>query len=366
MAQPDLPGAAIAFAAALAVAATTIAARQAKPAYPGTLDDHPAIQYATTPPTDPVQRLAEDVASGKRTLTSEGPSGYLQSVLSALNISMTSQVRVLSKTGIQKEFTSPANPRQFFFNESTYVGYIPGAPLLELASHDAQQGMQFYFINQGSQTPVVARAAKCITCHLSANTLDVPGVIDRSNHIDSSGIPIPQLGFEIVNHTTPHSERWGGWSANENEIAALMTFNHQSHAINLMTRINWDWRVRVSNGEKDLGPELTALVREFADYLMFVDEAPLPSAVTPRPGFAEHFGSRFPRDSKGRSLADLDLKTRLLKYRCSYMVYSPAFDALPRLIKDAVYARIADKLSGQPALEILRDTKPEFRELRSR
>ena len=366
MAQLALPGAAIALAAAVVVSATTTAARQAKASYPGTPDDHPAIQYANTEPTDPVQRLAADVASGKRTLTNDGPSGYLQSVLNALNISMASQVRVMSKTGIQKDYTSPANPRQFFFNESTYVGYIPGAPLLELASHDAQQGMQFYIINQGSQTPVVTRATMCISCHLSANTLDVPGVIDRSNHIDDRGIPIPQLGFEIVDHTTPHGARWGGWSSTESEIAQLMTFNHQSHAINLMILLNWDWRMRASDGETTLGAELTSLVNEFADYLTFAGEARLPSPVKARPGFGEQLAARFPRDAKGRSLADLDLNTRLLKYRCSYLVYSPAFDGLPPIVKRAVYARLAERLAGQPELEILKETKKDFPDVRSR
>ena len=370
MAQLALPGAAIAAAialsAAVVVSAATTAARQAKASYPGTSDDHPAILYASTAPTDPVQRLADDVASGKRTLTKDGPTGYLEPVLQALNISMASQVRVLSKTGIQKDYTSPANPRQFFFNESTYVGYIPGAPLLELASHDAQQGMQFYIINQGAATPTITRATMCISCHLSANTLDVPGVIDRSNHIDDKGNPIPQLGFEIVNHTTPHNQRWGGWSSTDGEIAELMTFNHQSHAINLMILLNWNWRMRAGDGETTLGPELTARIKEFADYLTFVDEAPLPAPVVARPGFTEQQVARFPRDSKGRSLAEMDLKSRLLKYRCSYMVYSAAFDGLPAIVKQAVYVRMAERLAGQPALEILKETKKDFPDVRSR
>ena len=381
MAQLALPGAAIALAAAVVVSATSTAARQAKASYPGTPDDHPAIQYAVTSPTDPVQRLAEEVSSGKRTLRNEGPTGYLQSVLNALNISMASQVRVMSKTGIQKDFTSPANPRQFFFNESTYVGYIPGAPLLELASHDAQQGMQFYVINQGSPAPVVTRATMCISCHLSANTLGVPGVIDRSNHIDDRGVPIPQLGFEIVNHTTPHGDRWGGWSSTDSEIAELMTFNHQSHAINLMILLNWDWRMRASDGETSLGPELTARINEFADYLTFVDEAPIPSPVKARPGFTQQLAARFPRDSKGRSLADADLTTHLLRYPCSYMVYAEPFEALPPIVKVAVYNRVSDILLGriaqpkyaalsasgrQAALEILKETKKDFPDVRSR
>ena len=38
--------------------------------------------------------------------------------------------------------------------------------------------------------------------------------------------------------------------------------------------------------------------------------------------------ARGPRDRRGRSLYQLDLDRRLLKYPCSYLIYSPAFDAL--------------------------------------
>ena len=112
------------------------------------------------------------------------------------------------------------------------------------------------------------------------------------------------------------------------------------------------------------------------DYLLFVDEARLPAPVKGASGFAERFSALGPRDRRGRSLRELDLQTRVLKYPCSYMIYSPAFDALPAESKTAIYARLADVLSGkvtgeryarlapadrQTILEILRDTKPDFR-----
>ena len=69
-------------------------------------------------------------------------------------------------------------------------------------------------------------------------------------------------------------------------------------------------------------------MRETADYLLFVDEAPLAAPVRGVSEFAKSFSGSGPRDRKGRSLRELDLQTRLFKYRCSYMIYSPAFDAL--------------------------------------
>ena len=67
--------------------------------------------------------------------------------------------------------------------------------------------------------------------------------------------------------------------------------------------------------------------REVAGYMLFVDEAPLtPVEMT---ATAKAFSAQGPRDGKGRGLYQLDLKTRLLAYPCSYMIYSEAFDALP-------------------------------------
>src|SRR5690606_33373350 len=118
------------------------------------------------------------------------------------------------------------------------------------------------------------------------------------------------------------------------------------------------------------GPVLAA-ARDLVDYLLFADEAPLPGPVAGASGFAEVFAAAGPRDARGRSLRDLDLQSRLLTYRCSYMIYTPAFDALPATARDAVYARLWAVLSGaapdsrvqlpaderQAIVEILRDTR---------
>jgi len=108
------------------------------------------------------------------------------------------------------------------------------------------------------------------------------------------------------------------------------------------------------------------------DYLLFVDEVPLPGRVRGTSNFAETFSAEGLRDSKGRSLKRLDLDGRLMRYPCSYMIYSEAFDALPPAAIDAVYRRMWEVLSGQEKgnryvrlsltdrqaiVEILRETK---------
>jgi hypothetical protein len=88
------------------------------------------------------------------------------------------------------------------------------------------------------------------------------------------------------------------------------------------------------------------VAREIVDYMLFVDEAPLPTRVEGSSGFAEKFSARGPKDSRDRSLYQLDLTTRLLRYPCSYMIYSEAFDGLPAAARDAVYRRLYAVLSG--------------------
>lgn len=91
--------------------------------------------------------------------------------------------------------------------------------------------------------------------------------------------------------------------------------------------------------------------------------------------FTTTFPERGPRDKKGRSLRDLDLQTRLFRYPLSYMIYDPAFDALPDVAKKQIYRKLFDVLTGKDSsekyarlstqdrraiLEILRDTKPDL------
>jgi hypothetical protein len=405
-------------------------ASQAAGRFAGVLDEHPAIQYAVRPTRDPVASLDQSLNGGQKSLAYREAGGYLQSALDALRIPAESQLLVFSKTGIQRRATSPRNPRAIFFNDSTVVGYIPGARYLELAAHDPQQGVVFYTIDQTITSKTeITRRTDCLNCHVSGSTSEVPGLITRSMFTDENGDVMPQLGSFVVDHRTPLPHRWGGWfvtgnyvtppyggishmgnvtttmhptsgpatTSNEvliawlnsapvsrgyhgpdSDIAALMVFDHQRHAVNLLTRLNWEARVAEAEGAADFarGP-LSALVHTLVDYLLFVDEEPPPARVTPRAGFAERFTATGKRDKRGRSLRELNLTTRLLQYRCSYMIDTVAFEQLPTAAKQAVYRRLYEVLSARDTaapyahlspddrrtiFEILRETKPDLPE----
>ncbi len=372
-----------------------------------------------------VAQLGEALARGTRTLQRDPQMGYLAPVLEALGMPVESQLLVFSKTGVQRAYTSPRNPRALYFTESIVVGYNPGAPMLEIVAHDPKDGVAFYTIDQSADAPVVTRRTTCLACHVSPSTLDVPGLIDGSNLVGRDGTLMPMPESHDVDHRTPHTERWGGWYVTSNgtvppynpfghlgnltvseraepgpaivsdhvfvewtnsapetrgylsrdsDLAALQVFNHQVHAINLLTRLGQEARQAAASGQV-WSSALQSRANELADYLLFVGEAqPIPG-VAPRPGFAERLAARTPTDRQGRSFGQLDLNDRLLRYPCSFMIYTEAFDGLPFAAKAAVYRRMLTILQGKDAqpryahlsaadrraiLEILRDTKPDL------
>lgn len=399
-------------AAAWAVALVTIAGQGRRPAYPGTLDQHPAIDYRASAVTDEVTTLQRDLASGAAPLAFDGRQGYLRALLARLDVPVESQVLLFSKTGIQHPFTDPEHPRALYFNDRVVVGYIAGAPFIETASHDPRQGVIFQTVKQDpAGAAEITRPDRCLTCHVSANSLDVPGILVRSMFTDATGRTRPQLGSSLVDHRTPLDRRWGGWyvtgshgaarhlgnamvtdnmnpeaavtettlnrtslnlrvdaaayPAASSDIAALLVFDHQGRAMNLLTRLGWESRVAAAESRLDLSSgELRDLVNETADYLLFVDEAALPAPVLGVTGFARAFSERGSRDRRGRSLREFDLRTRLFRYRCSYMIYSPAFDALPAAARAALYARMQQVLTARDdgeVMAILDDTRKGWR-----
>jgi len=178
----------------------------------------------------------------------------------------------------------------------------------------------------------------------------------------------------------------GGYRAFSSDIVAHMVLTHQAGMTNVLTRASWEARAMdpalhpLFNADPGMDERIASVMNsvasEVVDYLLFVDEAKLTDRVRGASGFAERFSSSGPRDRKGRSLYELDLNQRLLKYPCSYLIYSPAFDALPPLAKVPIYKRLWEVLSGeaqdpryraalsladrQTIVEILKDTKKDL------
>jgi hypothetical protein len=361
----------------------------------GTFTDwsrHPAIGYDSRPSHDPVAELSRRIGAGQVTLTLNGPSGFLRSVLDALQVPVESQIMIFNPDSVQARRINSKNPRSLFFNDRVAVGWVRGG-FIELAAQDPTQGVVFYRLAQTfAGTPSFTREDGCLSCHYSYSTVGVPGMLARSTQQST------------VTHQLPFDKRWGGWYVTgstgaaahmgnidlkeifddarpsnahnwptldgkfdldgyltpHSDVVALMVFDHQMHMMNLLTRIGWEARVAESRRDTTVeqlralgyGPDdrpvaLDAAAREVVDYMLFVDEAPLPDAITGSTRFAERFAAEGPRDPQGRSFREFDLKRRLFRYPLSYMIYSPLFDALPASARDAIYARLLAVLSGK-------------------
>jgi hypothetical protein len=361
---------------------------------------HPAIQYSR-PSNDPIAELLRR-PEGVSRLTSEGPSGYLRSILAALDIPVSSQILVFSKGSVQSSIIDAKNPRALYFNDSAVVGWVRRG-FVEIAAQDPEQGTVFYRAHSGlSGRLSITRDDACLSCHNSDRTARVPGMIEPMGQrrplerrwggwyvtgnlgtIQHFGnVDVAQLTSGATAPTTPtllSLERTfdtRGYLAPYSDIAALMVFEHQMQMTNLLTRLGWETRV----ARQDKRPVTSSSafgdrVAEVVDYMLFVDEAPIASRLHGTSGFAASFSARGPRDSTGRSLRDLDLSTRLLRFPCSYMIYSAQFEKLPAAAKTAVYERLWAVLSGtdknvryqhlsatdrRAVLEILRETKRDL------
>jgi hypothetical protein len=382
--------------------------------------DHAAIQYTTRPTNDAVAELNGKLQAGQAKLAFDGRLGYLRSVLAALDVPVESQTLVYSPTSFQTEHITEMTPRALYFNDTVAVGWVNGGDVLEVAALDPEQGEIFWALSQKpQQQPQFVRSRQCLECHLSASTSGVPGLFVMSMLPLSDNQNEYAQGWS-VDDRTPIEDRWGGWYVTGaraparhlgnvpvnhvarsyvratvapvlatvtgkveagsyltpySDVVSLLILNHQVRMTNLLTRLGWEARLAVHNATgqaASVSPRVRDAANDVVDYMLFVDETNLPSNVSGSSGFAEAFSKKGPRDSKGRSLRDLDLGHHLLRHRCSYMIYAPAFDALPAPARQAVYDRLWDILSGKEndkrygqlslteraaIVEILRETK---------
>jgi hypothetical protein len=140
-----------------------------------------------------------------------------------------------------------------------------------------------------------------------------------------------------------------GYLAPTSDIVALIVYEHQTQVANLISRVNWQARIAAAaNPGDDLtrGPVASDIDR-LVDYMLFEGEAPIVEPIEGVSAFSQTFAARGPRDSRGRSLRDFDLKTRIFRFPLSYMIYSDAFDALPAPARARVYRRLYDRLSRE-------------------
>ena len=373
--------------------------------------DQDPINYSDAPVSDPVALLQRRIEKGEVKLSHDPQYGYLKSLLHQLEIPVSSQVLVFSKTSFQRNRISPETPRAVYFNDEVYVGFVRGGDVLEISSTDPTQGAIFYTVAQrpaGAEPRFLRQTHACLQCHDSSSmTGGIPGHIVRSVFTDPTGQPLLSAGTFRTTQESPLNERWGGWyvtgthgkqthlgngfledeehpekfdaaaGANltslsnrfdatgylsgHSDIVALMVLEHQTQMHNLITKAGYLARVAMRDQvemNKALGEpadrisdstrsRLRSAAEPLVKHLLFAGETKLTDRIEGTSRFAQDFQSTGPKDERGRSLRDLDLTTRLFKHPCSYLIYSESFDRLPDLLKQQIYSRLGSILAGE-------------------
>lgn len=376
------------------------------------------INYSKAVPDNPVSRLQAKLDAGQARLQYDPEHGYLKELLREFNIPLSSQVLVFSKTSLQRNHISPKTPRAIYFNDDLYLGYCMNGSVMEISVADSKLGTVFYTIDQEQQAkPVIKRQTdSCLVCHASSYNHGMPGHLVRSVYPDSTGEPLLASGSYRTDHTSTFAERWGGWyvtgthgeqrhlgnqifsklkskpvaqqtesqnlkdlsrlftvsmyPSSHSDIISLMVLEHQTMVHNRLTRALLETRI-AQHYQDDLNKALSEkpgtvfdstrrridnLADELLKCMLLSGEAKLTNPVAGTSAFAAEFAKSGPQDSKGRSLRELDLQTRLFKYPCSYLIYSTAFDALPSAVKDVFLRKLFDVLKNK-------DQSPAFAHL---
>lgn len=370
--------------------------------------DEAPINYSITKASNSISRLQDKLDSKSITFEFEDHFGFLQSVLHHLDIPYDSQILVFAKTSFQNRLITPSTPRAIYFNDDTYIGTVQNGDVIELSTTDPVLGAVFYTIAQDkSKPPQFTRMHHdCMQCHASSLTRGIPGHVVRSVFPNEQGFPILKMGSHITTQDSPLEERWGGWYVtgthgsvhhmgntiaketnrgtdfdpengsnvvtlhqrvqqnkyltSHSDIVSLMVIEHQTQMQNLITSANFETRnaLYTQSIMDDLLEQKSETLSDstrrrianagnkLVDYMLFVNELKLTYPIKGTSGFAQEFTERGPHDSQGRSLRDFDLKERLFKYPLSYLIYSSQFNGLPKEMKQYVYQRLWDILTG--------------------
>lgn len=338
-------------------------------------------RYWEIAPQDRLARLMVEVQAGRVAVDASSERALLQSLLTGLNVPEASQLLVFSATSFQSGIVNPRSPRALYFNDDTSIGFIPGGRL-EVASFDPQGGLMFYIFDRlrsDGGLPGHTRSRSCLNCHTDTMSSGRPGFVINSVGTWWDGSSQETYRYDELGHHVPLVQRFGGWHVtgrhgmkqshanlvgnrtpagfkgerNEpgdhaditryprptSDILAHLVHEHQCGFTNRVTAAIYAHREDAS--EAAVQKTADALV----DYVLFKNEAAPPPALEGDADFVRGFQALAP----GSPLREFDLRTRLFKYRCSYMIQTPVWRALPAPVRHAAEQRLAAAVAEPPA-----------------
>lgn len=348
--------------------------------------ESPPHDYWTRPLTDPFTVWLNKVQRGETTAPSGDELAVVRAYLKIFNVPVSSQMIVYSATSRQR-IISPGRPRALYFNEDLYIGFVPGGRI-EVASIDPAAGPVFRIFDfpRGERASIQPdRSDRCMQCHAGHDNNQLPKLVIDSVIVNDEGGSLETWRTAKFGHDVPLPERFGGWHLTgghhmathhgntlgnlsggkltvmpnppgklfdlaryplpTSDILPQLLHDHQAGFHNLLTEAVYRQRELLAAGKGTLTPadetELNRLAGEIADYVLFQTEARLPAAgVTGDPAYVTDFRANRRAIAGDHSLKDFELKTRLFRYRCSYMLYSQHWTELDPGIKTRCWSRL--------------------------
>ena len=344
----------------------------------------PPHDYWNRKPADRFARLNQDIESGKLAVDASSEKSLLASLLKALDIDDSTQLMVFSATSLQSGIVNPRNPRALYFNEDTFVGFIPGGRL-EIASFDPDAGMVFYISDRSrvADRPAFTRSTRCMNCHADTQSRHLPGLVISSVGVTWDGSTQETYRYDEIGHHVPLAERFGGWhltttgsslaTSHANKVGHLIPggfksdpnppgkyfplANYPRPTSDLLPNLVMEHAAGFTNRvteaiyqlrEKPDDPTLVdKFSRELTRYLLFAGEASLPAGgIKGDPDFIRDFLKR----SEGKPSApfrQFDLKSRIFRHRISFMLDSSVYRALPTPVRRGIESLLADVAAGK-------------------
>jgi hypothetical protein len=371
--------------------------------------EEPPLNYSATQTNDRATAINATFQRRADEIRSMPAKKRLKWLLDEMGVPIESQIFVFSKTSMQRDLINPETPRVLYFSDEAYVGWsVTGS--FEVSVFDAKLGTTFYLLDQHAtkDEPLLERSGDCLLCH--SRHEHTPSLRTRTIFPDANGEPLSGSGSSNIAPSTPLAERWGGWYVTgtkapfehrgnltgkkiddfegpaaqptrnllslegvvdtrryllkTSDVVPLLMHDHQVHVHNVLSTANQDARIALHRWpamREILGlpanapPQGSCVVvfdsqaEKILDALLCRDEAAWPEEGIQSDGvFAAAYAKTRKPEPKGRSLRDLNLETRLFRYRCSPLIYSKSFATLPKELHDIVLLRLSSGLRAFP------------------
>ena len=130
-----------------------------------------------------------------------------------MGIDPSSQTLVYSKTSLQIDLIKAATPRAIYFDDDTYVAWIPDTNMVEMTTMDSALGPVFYTLpnSDPSAAHLDRETSRCLTCHDTFSMMGggVPRFLFMSSPVTVAGEPLTNDISTDTTDATPHARALG-------------------------------------------------------------------------------------------------------------------------------------------------------------